>query len=100
MVVRLAAFHAEPALYVERTKYMLLSLHRNVGQNGDIKTANRLFENISESTLLWMTLTNQNLIEEEIIQDGIVVMLASIRCRIFCILVCYQKTLKLEYTGL
>jgi hypothetical protein len=29
---------------VEKTKYMLLSCHQNVGQNQDIKIANRLFE--------------------------------------------------------
>jgi hypothetical protein len=32
---------------VEKTKYMLLSCHQNVGQNRDIKGANRLFENVS-----------------------------------------------------
>jgi hypothetical protein len=34
---------------VEKTKYMLLSRHQNVGQNRDIKIANRLFENVSQS---------------------------------------------------
>jgi hypothetical protein len=33
---------------VERTKYMLLSSHQNVGQNRDIKIANRSFENVSQ----------------------------------------------------
>jgi hypothetical protein len=32
---------------VEKTKYMLLSRHQNVGQNRDIKVANRSFENVS-----------------------------------------------------
>jgi hypothetical protein len=32
---------------VEKTKYMLLSHHQNVGQNRDIKIANRPFENVS-----------------------------------------------------
>jgi hypothetical protein len=32
---------------VEKTKYMLLSRHHNVGQNQDIKIANRSFENVS-----------------------------------------------------
>jgi hypothetical protein len=32
---------------VEKTKYMLLSRHQNVGQNQDIKIANRSFENVS-----------------------------------------------------
>jgi hypothetical protein len=33
-------------IIVEKTKYMLLSSHQNVGQNRDIKIANRLFENV------------------------------------------------------
>jgi hypothetical protein len=32
---------------VEKTKYMLLSRHQNIGQNRDIKIANRSFENVS-----------------------------------------------------
>jgi hypothetical protein len=32
---------------VEKTKYMLLSHHRNEGQNRDIKIANRSSENLS-----------------------------------------------------
>jgi hypothetical protein len=34
---------------IEKAKYMLLSHHQNVGQNWDIKIANRLFENVSQS---------------------------------------------------
>jgi hypothetical protein len=51
---------------VEKTKYMLLSCHQNVGQNRDIKIANRSFENMSQFKYLGMTVTNQNLIQEEI----------------------------------
>jgi hypothetical protein len=32
---------------VDNAKYMLLSRHQNVGQNRDIKIANRSFENVS-----------------------------------------------------
>jgi hypothetical protein len=32
---------------VEKTKYMLLFCHQNVGQNRDIKIANRSFEYVS-----------------------------------------------------
>jgi hypothetical protein len=32
---------------VEETKYMLLSCHQNVGQNQDIRIANRSFKNVS-----------------------------------------------------
>jgi hypothetical protein len=45
---------------------MLLSRHQNVGQNQDIKIANRSFENVSRFKYLATTATNQNLIQEEI----------------------------------
>jgi hypothetical protein len=45
---------------------MLLSRHQNAGQNRDIKIANRSFENVSQFKYLGMTVTNQNLIHEEI----------------------------------
>jgi hypothetical protein len=40
--------------------------HQNVGQNRDIKIANRLFENVSQFKYLRATVTNQNLIQEEV----------------------------------
>jgi hypothetical protein len=45
---------------------MLLSRHQNIGQNRDIKIANRSFENVSQFKYLGTTVTNQNLIQEEI----------------------------------
>jgi hypothetical protein len=51
---------------VERTKYMLLSRHQNAGQNRDIEIANISFKNVSQFKYLGMTITNQNLIQEEI----------------------------------
>jgi hypothetical protein len=51
---------------VEKTKYMLLSRHQNVAQIRDIKIANRSFENVSQFKYLGSTVTNQNLIQEEI----------------------------------
>jgi hypothetical protein len=45
---------------------MLLSHHQIVGQNRDIKTANRSFENVSQFKYLGTTGTNKNLIQEEI----------------------------------
>jgi hypothetical protein len=53
----------------EKTKYMLLSLHQNAGQNRDINTANRYFENVAKFRYLGTTVTNQNLIQEEIKRD-------------------------------
>jgi hypothetical protein len=50
----------------DKTKYMLLSRQQNVGQNRDIKIANRLFENVSQFKYLGTTVTNQHLIREEI----------------------------------
>jgi hypothetical protein len=51
---------------VDKTKYMLLSRHQNVGQNREIKIENRSFENVSQFKYLGTTVTNQNLIQEEI----------------------------------
>jgi hypothetical protein len=50
----------------EKTKYMLLSHHQNAGQNYDIKIANGCFENVAKFRYLGTTVTNQNLIPEEI----------------------------------
>jgi hypothetical protein len=51
---------------VEKTKYMLLSRHQNASQNRHIKIANRSFENVSRFKYLGTTVTNQNVIQEEI----------------------------------
>jgi hypothetical protein len=51
---------------VEKTKYMLLSHHQNVGQNRDINVATRSFENVSQFKYLGTTIKNQKLIQEEI----------------------------------
>jgi hypothetical protein len=51
---------------VEKTKYMLLSRHQNVGRNQDIKIANRPFEIVFQFKYLGTTVTKQNLIQEEI----------------------------------
>jgi hypothetical protein len=44
---------------------MLLSHHQNAGQNHDIKIAIRSFENVTQFKYLGTTVTNQNLIQEE-----------------------------------
>jgi ribosomal protein S2 len=44
----------------------LMSLHQNVGKNHDIKIANRCFENVVQFRYLGTTITNHNLIQEEI----------------------------------
>jgi hypothetical protein len=45
---------------------MLLSHHQNAGQNHDLKVPNRSSENVSQLKYLGKTVTNQNLIQEEI----------------------------------
>jgi hypothetical protein len=44
---------------VEKTKYMFLSHHQNVGLNWDIKIAYRSFENVSQFKYLGTTVANQ-----------------------------------------
>jgi hypothetical protein len=61
-----ASKEVDLGINVEKTKYMLLSRHQNVVQKRDIKIAKRLFENVSQFRYLGMTVTNQNLIQEEI----------------------------------
>jgi hypothetical protein len=50
----------------EKTKHMLLSRHQNAGQNHNITIGNRYFENVAQFKYLGTTITNQNLIQEEI----------------------------------
>jgi hypothetical protein len=45
---------------------MLVYHHQNAGQNWNIKTANKSFKNVLQFLYLGMTVTNQNLIQEEI----------------------------------
>jgi hypothetical protein len=51
---------------IEKTECMLLSRHQNAGQNHDIKITIKYFENVAELRYLETTVTNQNLIQEEI----------------------------------
>jgi hypothetical protein len=43
----------------KKTTYMLLSCHKNAGQNHDMKTANRSFENLSQLKYFGMRVTNE-----------------------------------------
>jgi hypothetical protein len=45
---------------------MLLSHHQNAGQDHSIKIANRSLKNVAQLKYLGITITNQNLIREEI----------------------------------
>jgi hypothetical protein len=44
----------------------MLFRHQNVGQNWNIKVADGSFENVSQFQYFGMTITNQNLIQEDI----------------------------------
>jgi hypothetical protein len=44
-----------PEVNTEKTKYMLLSHHQNAGQNHDIETGNRCFENVAQFRYLGRT---------------------------------------------
>jgi hypothetical protein len=50
----------------QKSKYMLLSHHQNADQKYDIKIANKSFENATLFKYMGITVTNQNLIQEEI----------------------------------
>jgi hypothetical protein len=45
---------------------MLLSRHQDAGQNRNMNTANRSFENVSQFKYSGTTVINQNMIQEEI----------------------------------
>jgi hypothetical protein len=51
---------------VQKPKYMLVSCDQNADQTQGIEIGHRSFENISQFKYLGMTITNQNLIQEEI----------------------------------
>jgi hypothetical protein len=50
---------------VEKSTYMFLSRHQNIGRKRDIKIANRSFGKVSQLKYLGTTVTNKNLIQEE-----------------------------------
>jgi hypothetical protein len=57
---------------------MLLFCHLNAGQNHDIKIGNRFFKYVVQFRYLGMTISNKNLIQEEIERILNMVMLAGI----------------------
>ena len=72
-------------------KYMVMSRDQNAARSHNVKTDNSSFERVEEFRYLGTTLTDQNSIQVELksrLKSG---MLAIIRCRIFCLPVCYPK---------
>jgi hypothetical protein len=56
----------ELSVNTKETKYTLLSCHQNAEKNHGIKIANRSSENVAQFRYLGMTVTNQNLVQDEI----------------------------------
>jgi hypothetical protein len=75
----------------DTTKYMVMSRDQNAGRSDSVMIDNISFQKVEEFKYLGTTLKNQNSIQEEIRTDLSQEMLAIIRCRIYCLSVCYPN---------
>jgi hypothetical protein len=83
----------------EKTKYMIMSRHKNSGQNQNIRIDHGSFENVAKFKYLGTTLTNQNDIHDEIkgrLNSGNACYYS---VQIFCLPVSYKKY-RLKYRKL
>ena len=74
-----------------KMKYMTVSRDQNAGRIHSMKMDNSSIERVEEFKYLGTNLTNQNSIQEEIKCRLKLGNVAIIRCRIFCLPVCYPK---------
>jgi hypothetical protein len=70
----------------------MLCRHKNADQIHDIKVGNRFFENMAQFKYLGKTVSNENLIQEEIERRKNFGNVATIQYRTFFNLVCCLKT--------
>ena len=75
----------------DETKYIVMSRDQNAGQSHNINTDNISFERLQEFECLGTTLTIKILCRKKIREIEAKGMLVLIRCRIFCLPVCYLK---------
>ena len=75
----------------DKTKYMAISRDQNAGRSNNIKIDYSSLERVEQLQYFGINLTNQNYVQEEIIEAWSQTKLLIIRCRIFCISVCYTK---------
>jgi len=74
----------------DKSTYVVTSRDQNAERGHNTKTDNNSFEKVEEFKYLGINLANQNSIQEEI-KSRSQRMLFIIRCRIFCLPVCYPK---------
>jgi len=68
---------------------MVKSRDQNAGRSHNVNCDNKSSEKLEQFRHLGTTLTNQNSIRED--QIEVRRMLATFRCRIFCLSVCYSQ---------
>jgi hypothetical protein len=76
----------------EETEYYVAVSSPECGQSHDIKIVNRCFENVAQFRYLGTTITNQNLIQEEIKRSLNLDNVCYHSIHTFCLFVCSLKT--------